>query len=103
RKRGCYDRPARPHSTKREERGPMRPMGIFCLLATSLATMVPQASHAARPRHESVGRQYFQSPQSNPIALSPDGSRLYVAATTSNQVDVTATGGARGAAQHPSA
>ena len=44
---------------------------------------------AARPRiHEDIGFQLFESPQVNPIALSPDGTRLYVAITTANTVEV---------------
>ena len=43
---------------------------------------------AARRRHEAVGFQLFTSPQANPIALSPNGSRLYVANTTSRSVSV---------------
>jgi YVTN family beta-propeller protein len=41
--------------------------------------------------HEPAGHLTWESPQSNPIALSPDGSRLFVAATTSDQVDVIDT------------
>lgn len=41
--------------------------------------------------HEPVGRQTFASPQVNPILLSPDGSRLFVANTTSNTVSITST------------
>jgi YVTN family beta-propeller protein len=39
----------------------------------------------------STGFQTFASPQSRPIALSPDGTFLYVANTTSNSVSVIAT------------
>ena len=47
---------------------------------------------AGRPRvSETVGFQLFESPQSNPIALSPDGSELYVAHTTANVVGVIDT------------
>lgn len=38
--------------------------------------------------HEPVGRQTFASPQSQPIVLSRDGTRLYVARTTTNRVAV---------------
>lgn len=41
--------------------------------------------------HEPVGRQTFASPQVNPILLSPDGSRIFVANTTSNTVTVSST------------
>jgi YVTN family beta-propeller protein len=41
--------------------------------------------------HEPVGRALYASPQANPIALSPDGSRLYVANTTSDTVSIIDT------------
>ena len=41
---------------------------------------------------EATGFQLFTSPQSNPIALSADGSRVYVANTTSNTLGVIDTG-----------
>jgi YVTN family beta-propeller protein len=41
--------------------------------------------------HEAAGFQTFTSPQSNPIVLSPDGSLLYVANTTSNSVSILRT------------
>jgi YVTN family beta-propeller protein len=62
---------------------------ILLLASTILA--LSQPAQAGTSRHEKVGRQYFTSPQANPIALTPDGSRLYVASTTSNQVDVIDT------------
>ena len=65
----------------------MRPI----LFALALALLASPAAQAGSSRHEKVGRQYFTSPQVNPIALTPDGSRLYVASTTSNQVDVVDT------------
>ena len=41
--------------------------------------------------HEPVGKDQFTSPQANPLALSPDGTRLYVANTTSNGISVIDT------------
>jgi YVTN family beta-propeller protein len=41
--------------------------------------------------HEPVGVETFASPQSHPLALSTDGSRVYVANTTSNSVSVIDT------------
>lgn len=62
------------------------------VLTAALALGAPDASRAGRPRppstHESVGFQMFASPQSNPIILSPDQTRLYVANTTSGTVSV---------------
>ncbi|HEX2484334.1 MAG TPA: YncE family protein, partial [Myxococcota bacterium] len=75
----------------------MRPNPFrVALVAVAVASLAPIASEAGRPRppstHESVGFQNFQSPQANPIALSPDGSKLYVANTTSGTVSVISTG-----------
>lgn len=41
--------------------------------------------------HEPVGQQTFTSPQSRPVALTPDGAFLVVANTTSNSVSVLRT------------
>ncbi len=64
---------------------------LIALLVGCLAG--PQPAEAARRRatHEPVGSQLFTSPQSQPLALSADGSRLYVANTTSNTVSEIAT------------
>ena len=46
-------------------------------------------AEAARPRtSEPVGFQLFESPQVNPLALNEAGTRLYVANTTGNSIDV---------------
>jgi YVTN family beta-propeller protein len=63
---------------------------IYFTLACAILAL-SQPAFAGGSRHEPAGRQYFLSPQSNPIALTPDGSRVYVAATTSNKVDVIDT------------
>lgn len=67
------------------------------VLAASLALGPP--AEAGRSRGgggssgpEPTGHQTYLSPQSRPIALSPDGQSLFVAATTSNRVDVRSTG-----------
>ncbi len=69
---------------------------LSCLLTAALLTaIVSERSDAARRRvdnHEAVGFQLFASPQADPIALSPNGTHLYVANTTSNTVDVIDTG-----------
>jgi YVTN family beta-propeller protein len=59
------------------------------LLACIVAAAPAQA--ATRRILEPAGFTSFVSPQSNPIALSPDGSRVFVANTTSNSVDVIDT------------
>lgn len=57
---------------------------LLCAVA-----LVAGSAQAARPRvHENAGFELFESPQSNPLALSPDASRLYVANTTANTVEV---------------
>ncbi|RIL06462.1 MAG: hypothetical protein DCC71_06550 [Proteobacteria bacterium] len=59
---------------------------VSSLVAVSLAAT---SAHAARARvHEDAGFQLFESPQANPLALSHDGARLYVALTTANAVEV---------------
>jgi YVTN family beta-propeller protein len=40
------------------------------------------------PEHEVVGGQLFESPQADPLVLSPDGTRLYQALTTGGKVRV---------------
>lgn len=61
---------------------------IVAVGCAALCALAPPA-HAARPRvHEDAGFELFESPQANPLALSPDASRLYVANTTSNTVEV---------------
>jgi YVTN family beta-propeller protein len=76
----------------------MRPTPFAPLLLTlTLGLLLPQASSAGRTRggvinnHERVGFETFASPQSNPLALSPDGALLYVANTTSDTVSVIST------------
>ena len=73
----------------------MRRFGRFGGCATALVGLAllgglaAPAAWAGRPRiHEDIGFQLFESPQVNPIALSPDGTRLYVAITTANIVEV---------------
>jgi len=45
--------------------------------------------------HEPVGHQSFTSPQVNPIVAAPDGSRIFVANTTSNTVEIIEPGESR--------
>ncbi len=62
------------------------------LIATFLMSTVCFCAPAALGMpHEPVGEQTFTSPQSEPIALSPDSAWLYVANTTSGTVDVIDT------------
>lgn len=67
-------------------------------LAAGAAVALAPPAEAGRPRnpvqtisHEPEGHQTYASPQSRPVALSPDGAQLFVAATTSNRVDVIST------------
>jgi sugar lactone lactonase YvrE len=67
---------------------------LAALLAFSLPTLLlATSSEAGRRRsgtgHENAGHLTFTSPQSNPIALSPDGDFLYVANTTSNTLELS--------------
>lgn len=57
----------------------------------ALAVAAPADAGRRRPAHEAPGKQLFESPQANPLSLSPDGGRLYVANTTSRSVDVIDT------------
>jgi YVTN family beta-propeller protein len=43
------------------------------------------------PEHEAPGAQLFESPQADPLVLSPDGTRLYQALTTAGKVRVINT------------
>jgi len=45
----------------------------------------------APPEHEAVGLQLFESPQADPLVLSPDGARLYSVLTTTGRVRVIST------------
>jgi YVTN family beta-propeller protein len=85
---------------------PFRPARAALALGAVAALAVPEASLAGRRRsgpdnHEAVGFQTFTSPQSNPLALSPDGTRLYVANTTSGTVSVINTASSAVAATVP--
>jgi YVTN family beta-propeller protein len=55
--------------------------------ATWLAALALLAV-ACQPDPSAIGHQTFTSPQSNPIAVSKDGFRVYVANTTSHSVSV---------------
>jgi YVTN family beta-propeller protein len=60
---------------------------VFLLLVLAAPLIAAQNCSVADP----VGSELFASPQADPIVLSPDGSRLYVANTTSNSVSVIDT------------
>ncbi len=66
------------------------PLPLLLLIAAALAVASPAGAGRRRgvAPHESVGRALFASPQVDPIALSADFTRLFVAATTSNAVEV---------------
>lgn len=61
-------------------------------IALAATVGVPYGAEAMRARtHEAIGFQLFESPQVNPLALSADGSELYVAHTTAGNVIVIPT------------
>ena len=70
---------------------PRPPLVLATIVLTTL--LLTPSARAGRPRtvHEPVGHLTFTSPQSNPIALSPDGAFLYVANTANNAVAVVNT------------
>jgi YVTN family beta-propeller protein len=45
-------------------------------------------AEAGRPRHENPGFEIFASPHASPIALSPDGARVYAVNTANNSLAV---------------
>ncbi len=61
------------------------------LLAGSLLLLATAAFGGGAPIHEAIGFQTFASPQVNPVAVSPNGSEVYVANTTSNTLSVLTT------------
>jgi YVTN family beta-propeller protein len=71
---------------------PPRPLRSLALVALALGLTAPPAAQAGRPRppndHEAVGQQLFASPQSNPIAVAPNGFFVAVANTTSGTVNL---------------
>lgn len=66
----------------------LRRRSALALLAISSLTAAAGGTCAV---HERPGRALFASPQANPIALTPDGSRAYVANTTSASVSAIDT------------
>ncbi|HEY8494703.1 MAG TPA: beta-propeller fold lactonase family protein, partial [Myxococcota bacterium] len=64
---------------------------LLIAFLTALGAFGALGADCGGGNHEPVGRQDFVSPQFNPIVLSPDGSTLYVANTTSNTVSVIST------------
>ncbi len=70
-----------------------RALWILLVAVTPLAmgNGCPPGNSNWQSPHEPVGHDLFASPQANPIALSPDGTRLYVANTTSHSVSMINT------------
>ena len=75
----------------------VRAIGLLSLAAALAFSLGAKCGKNPTPPwtspHEPVGRALFASPQAQPLALTPDGSRLYVAATTSGVVTVIDTAG----------
>lgn len=69
-----------------------RAVGPAAVLVFSVTIAALTSLSSASAQHEPVGEQTFASPQSNPIAISPDRAFVYVANTTSGTVDVISTG-----------
>jgi YVTN family beta-propeller protein len=63
----------------------------WLVIATALLAFHQVGAGCNQNNHEPKGQQTFASPQSKPIVLSADGSRLYVANTTSGTVSVIDT------------
>lgn len=70
------------------ERTRFQPALTAVLLLVGLTMAGTGEAARARPPHEAVGFQLFESPQVNPIVLDAAGARLYVANTTANTVTV---------------
>ncbi len=69
-----------------------RPQLALATIVLTTLLLAPSAQAArSRPAHEPIGHLTFTSPQSNPIALSPDGNFVYVVNTTYNSVAVINT------------
>jgi YVTN family beta-propeller protein len=68
---------------------PTRPCLVAAMVLLAATQMGPSCNNTNN--HEPQGQQTFTSPQSKPIVLSADGSRLYVANTTSGTVSVIDT------------
>jgi YVTN family beta-propeller protein len=66
-------------------------LGSFLLTVLFVDHSAQAGRRRGPPVHEPIGFQSFTSPQSNPIALAPNGDFVYVANTTSNSVSVIAT------------
>ncbi len=70
----------------------LRPLLVTLLAATyGIAFLSGFGCGGFIPEHEGAGAQLFESPQANPIIVSPDGATLYVAITTMGMVDVVRT------------
>ena len=82
-------RQAGPDRAVRSGSAPAGGRGL-ALAAALLAGLVAGGPALAGTKriHENVGFELFESPQANPIVLSPDGNRLFVADTVANSVEV---------------
>ncbi len=72
-------------------RNPFAMLTLITALAVSALGAKCTGQQPVPSPHEPPGHALFTSPQSNPIALSPDGSRLYVVNTTSDSLSIIDT------------
>ena len=74
---------------------PVRARSLFFVLLLALVASGLTGNTCNAPKLEPKGQHNFLSPQADPVVLDAAGAFLYVAATTSDRVDVidTSTGG----------
>src|SRR5262245_27256492 len=92
--RGLNDAAVRPGAdrTKGSSMSRMRRLLAYGLGAIyGIAFLTGVGCGGPPPEHEARGAQLFESPQADPIVLSPDGAKLYAVLTTDGRVRVIDT------------